>query len=66
MWPEDGEGFEASTFSPAGHAQVEWRLLRSLSPRGRRRPRWVRVTQSLLALMLAVFVVTYVITLVTV
>jgi hypothetical protein len=39
MWPEQGSGFEADPFSPAGTAQRQWWLINRL---GRRRgTRWI-------------------------
>lgn len=29
MWPNDDAGFEASTFSPAGSSQLQWRAIRA-------------------------------------
>ena len=48
MWPEAGSGFEASPYSPAGRAQVSWRLLRGL-------PRWARITFAALTLAFFAF-----------
>jgi hypothetical protein len=47
MWPAPGEGFEPSTFSPAGRAVVGWRFLRSLAWGGRRRRPWLRLATRL-------------------
>lgn len=60
MWPDDGRGYEPSTYSPAGHAAVEWRFIRALGMRRTSEPGWVRATRAVLATMLLVFVAAFV------
>ncbi len=48
MWPEKGSGFEASTWSPAGRAQLAWIAAGNIR-RGARVPLWPLVVVPLAA-----------------
>jgi hypothetical protein len=53
MWPDQGSGFDADPFSPAGTAQREWMLTQRLG-----RSRWGKlVVWLILALIVGAFLV---------
>jgi hypothetical protein len=52
MWSNPGSGLEASPYSPAGHAQQRWALVRGLHARGRRQARAVQLLVLLVVALL--------------